>query len=186
MKTIAKLALFLALAPIAACSSYKPTPPAFHAVLNQPYHFDSGDIARISVFEQAELTRAYPIDKAGYLSMPLIGDVAARGRTSGQLQHEIAQRLRDGYLQDPDVTVSVDRYRPFFIMGEVNQGGQYTYVPGMTVQKAIAVSGGFTPRAEQGTVDVTRQIGKEVVTGRVLTSDPLLPGDTIYVRERWF
>lgn len=186
MKTIAKLVLGVALATTASCSSYKPTPPAFHAVLNQPYRFDSGDVARITVFEQQELTQAYPVDKAGYLSMPLIGDVPARGRTSVQLQQEIASRLRDGYLQDPDVTVSVDRYRPFFIMGEVTQGGQYTYVPGMTVQKAIAVSGGFTPRAEQATVDITRQIGNQVVTGRVVTSDPLLPGDTIYVRERWF
>ena len=71
-------------------------------------------------------------------------------------------------------------------MGEVATGGQYAYFPGMTVQKAIAVAGGFSPRAEQGTVDITRQVGKRILTGRVLVSDPILPGDTVYVRERWF
>ncbi|MDY8109638.1 polysaccharide biosynthesis/export family protein [Fulvimarina sp. 2208YS6-2-32] len=187
MKTFSRLVIGLSLSVLAGCSShYKPAPPAFHAALNQPYRFDSGDVARVTVFDQSELTAAYPVDKAGYLSMPLIGDVPARGRTSKQLEGEIAARLRDGFVNDPDVTIAVDRYRPFFIMGEVTQGGQYTYVPGMTVQKAIAVSGGFTPRAEQATVDITRQIGNEIVTGRVLTSDPLLPGDTVYVRERWF
>ena len=71
-------------------------------------------------------------------------------------------------------------------MGEVGAAGQYSYVPGMTVQKAIAVAGGFTPRATQGTVDITRSINGKVMTGRVVTSDPLLPGDTVYVRERLF
>ena len=71
-------------------------------------------------------------------------------------------------------------------MGEVGGAGQYSYVPGMTVQKAIAAAGGFSPRASQGNVDITRIINGEVMTGRVLTSDPVLPGDTIYVRERLF
>jgi polysaccharide export outer membrane protein len=84
------------------------------------------------------------------------------------------------------VTVEIDRYRPIFVMGEVGEPGQYSYVPGMTVQKAIAAAGGFTPRAAQSTVDVTREINGRVMTGRVVISDPLLPGDTIYVRERLF
>jgi polysaccharide export outer membrane protein len=71
-------------------------------------------------------------------------------------------------------------------MGEVGAAGQYSYVPGMTVQKAIAAAGGFTPRAFQGNVDITRSINGKVMTGRVPISDPLLPGDTVYVRERLF
>lgn len=110
----------------------------------------------------------------------------ARGHTTGQLEGAIAERLRAGYLRDPDVSVEVERYRPIFIMGEVGSAGQYTYVPGMTVHKAIASAGGFSPRAQQADVDVTRVINGKVMTGRVLTSDPLLPGDTIYVRERLF
>ena len=71
-------------------------------------------------------------------------------------------------------------------MGEVGQPGQYTYVPGMTVQNAIAVAGGYTPRALQSNADVTRKINGEILTGRVLISNPVLAGDTIYVRERLF
>ncbi len=86
----------------------------------------------------------------------------------------------------PDVSAEIDRYRPIFVMGEVGAPGQYSYVPGMTVQKAIASAGGFSPRAQQANADITRAINGKVITGRVVTSDPLLPGDTIYVRERLF
>jgi polysaccharide export outer membrane protein len=118
--------------------------------------------------------------------MPLIGSVAARGHTGKQLEQAIAAALARGYIRNPDVSVEVSRYRPVFIMGEVGAPGQYSYVPGMTVQKAIAAAGGFTPRANQGGADITREINGKVMTGRVPTTDPLLPGDTIYVRERLF
>jgi polysaccharide export outer membrane protein len=84
------------------------------------------------------------------------------------------------------VSVEIDRYRPIFVMGEVGAAGQYSYVPGLTVQKAVAIAGGFSARANQESVDITRDINGEVITGRVRTSDPLLPGDTVYVRERLF
>ena len=103
-----------------------------------------------------------------------------------QLEARIAQSLRAGFLRNPDVTVEIDQYRPVFIMGEVGAPGQYAYVPGMTVQKAIAAAGGFTARANQSNSDITRQVNGQVLTGRVLITDPLLPGDTVYVRERLF
>lgn len=171
---------------LGGCASYKPVAPAFHAALNEPYRLDSGDRVRVTVFEQESLTSTYAVDKAGYLSVPLIGDVPARGRTTEQVENELTERFSNGYLRDPDITVEVEQYRPFFIMGEVQTGGQYTYVPGMTVQKAVAISGGYTARANQETVDITRQVGGRVLTGRVLASDPILPGDTLYVRERLF
>ncbi|MCY1229765.1 polysaccharide export protein EpsE [compost metagenome] len=98
----------------------------------------------------------------------------------------IAAKLRQGYLRDPDVTIEVDRYRSVFIMGEVGQAGQYAYVPGMTVQNAIAVAGGFSPRANQSNADITRKINGRIITGRVPITDAVLAGDTIYVRERLF
>ncbi|MCB1453352.1 MAG: polysaccharide export protein [Rhizobiaceae bacterium] len=152
----------------------------------RPYLLDSGDRLRVTVFEQEGLTNVYSVDQAGYISFPLVGAIPARGHTTGQLEGAIAEQLRAGYLRDPDVSVEVDRYRPIFVMGEVGSAGQYTYVPGMTVHKAIASAGGFSARAQQADVDVTRVINGKVMTGRVLTSDPLLPGDTIYVRERLF
>jgi polysaccharide export outer membrane protein len=112
--------------------------------------------------------------------------VPARGHTAKQIEATLAAKLREGYLRDPDVSVEVDRYRPVFVMGEVGAAGQYSYVPGLTVQKAVAMAGGYSPRANQGSVDITRDINGKVITGRVRTSDPLLPGDTVYVRERLF
>ena len=171
---------------LSACATYRPLDPAFHAALSKPYTLDAGDELRITVFEQENLTNSYQVDKAGYLAFPLIGSVAARGKTTKQIERDIAAKLRRDFLRDPDVAVEVSTYRPFFIMGEVGTGGQYTYVPGMTVQNAIAIAGGFSARAEQSDVDVTRVVNGDIMTGRVPISDPILPGDTIHIRERLF
>lgn len=187
MKSTASLfRALLAVSMLAGCSSYRPTPAAFHEVLDQPYRLGAGDRVRVTVFEQEGLTNTYSVDQSGYLSFPLVGSIPARGHTAQQMEKQIADKLRQGYLRDPDVSVEIDRYRPIFVMGEVGAAGQYSYVPGLTVQKAIAIAGGFTPRANQESVDITRDINGKVMTGRVVTSDPLLPGDTVYVRERLF
>lgn len=173
-------------AALSGCSAYQPAPKAFHEATIQPYRLDSGDRLRITVFEQTGLSNSYTVDQAGYIAFPLIGPVPARGQTLPQLEGAIAQKLRQGYLRDPDVTIEIDRYRAIFIMGEVGRPGQYSYVPGMTVQNAIAIAGGFSTRANQRDVDVTRKINGEIVTGRINISGPILAGDTVYVRERFF
>ena len=180
------LLLFMLTMAISACATYKPLNPAFHKALSQPYTLDSGDVLRVTVFGQNELTNTYAVDKAGYVAFPLVGAIAARGRTTKMLESDIATRLKQGFLRNPDVAIEIDTYRPFFILGEVGTAGQYVYVPGMTVQNAIAIAGGFTGRAQQQDVDITRHINGKVITGRVPTSDPILPGDTIHVRERLF
>lgn len=187
MKSTATLfRALLAVSMLAGCSSYRPTPAAFHEILDQPYRLGAGDRVRVTVFEQDGLTNTYSVDQSGYISFPLVGAIPARGHTAQQMEKAIADKLRQGYLRDPDVSVEIDRYRPIFVMGEVGAAGQYSYVPGLTVQKAVAIAGGFTPRANQESVDITRDINGKVMTGRVVTSDPLLPGDTVYVRERLF
>jgi polysaccharide export outer membrane protein len=182
------LSLFLLGAPTAlgGCNAYAPAPKGFQAAAVQPYRLDSGDRLRISVFEQPGLTNSYTVDQAGYIAFPLIGQVAARGQTMPALEGAIASRLKQGYLRDPDVTIEVDRYRPVYVMGEVGRPGQYSYVPGLTAQNAIAIAGGFTPRGNQRDVDVTRKINDRVITGRSTISTPVMAGDTIYVRERLF
>lgn len=179
-------AIMLCGAIVSGCATYQPVDEAFHAVLNEPYLLDAGDGVRITVFEQDDLTNSYSVDKAGYIAFPLVGSVQARGRTTKQIEGDIAAKLRNGFLRDPDVSVEIERYRPIFIMGEVGAAGQYVYVPGMTVQNAIAIAGGFSPRANQANADITRQINGKVINGRVPLSDPLLPGDTVYIRERLF
>ncbi|MFB2553885.1 polysaccharide biosynthesis/export family protein [Ensifer soli] len=180
------LAVVLIAAAGTGCSSYRPAPRAFSEATIQPYRVDSGDRLRVNVFEQPTLSNSYTVDQAGYIAFPLVGGIPARGHTLPELEGAIAGKLRQGYLRDPDVTIEVDRYRSVYIMGEVGQSGQYSYVPGMTVQNAIAIAGGFSPRAYQGTVDITRKVNGRVVTGRVPISDPVLAGDTIYIRERLF
>jgi polysaccharide export outer membrane protein len=176
----------LALAVLSGCAGYRPAPPAFHEAINQPYMLDAGDQIRVTVFDQEDLTNTYSVGKSGYIAFPLVGAVAARGRTIQQIEQDLAARLRNGYLRNPDVSVEVDEYRSIYLMGEVGAAGQYAYTPGMTVQNAIAAAGGFSARANQANVDITRQINGRVMTGRVLISDPLLPGDTVFVRERLF
>ena len=171
---------------LSSCATYQPVSEAFHEVLQQPYTLDAGDSVRITVFEQTDLTNSYSVDKAGYIAFPLIGSVAARGQTPKQIEATIAAKLREGFVRNPDVSVEIDRYRPFFILGEVGTAGQYVYVPGMTIQNAIAIAGGFSSRAYQGDADITRQVNGQVLNGRVPLSDPIMPGDTIYVRERLF
>ncbi len=174
-------------AALSGCASpYKPAPAVFHEVIQQPYRLDAGDRLRVTVFEQADLSNTYVVDKAGYIAFPLVGAVAARGYTIKEIETGIARKLAQGFLRNPDVSVEMDRYRPFFIMGEVGSAGQYTYVPGMTVQNAIAIAGGYSARAYQRDVDITRQINGKVMTGRVPITDPILPGDTIFLRERLF
>jgi polysaccharide biosynthesis/export protein len=157
---------------------------AVHSELVSPYQLDSGDQLRVIVFGQDDLSNTYVVDQAGTISMPLIGAVPARGHTTAQIEAAVGQRLRNGYLRNPDVSVEVDRYRPFFAMGEVGTPGQYAFVPGMTIQQAIAIAGGFTARASKYSVEVTRSYGGQVESASLGLSDPLLPGDTIYVRER--
>ena len=178
--------MIAASALVTSCTSYRPAPKAFHEATIQPYRVDSGDRLRITVFDQKDLTNTYSVDQAGYIAMPLIGAVAARGKTVQELEGQVAAKLRQGFLRNPDVTIEIDRYRSVFVMGEVGQAGQYSYVPGMTVQNAIAVAGGYSPRANQSNVDITRKINGKIMTGRVSISDPVLAGDTIYVRERLF
>jgi polysaccharide export outer membrane protein len=149
-----------------------------------PYRLDSGDRVRVIVFGQTDLTNSYVVDQAGMITMPLVGPVPARGRTTADVQIAIASKLRQGFVRNPDVAVEVDRYRPFFAMGEVAAAGQYSYVPGMTVQQAVAVAGGFTPRAAKNAVQVTRSVNGEVATALLGLSEPVAPGDTLYVLER--
>ncbi|KQT86316.1 polysaccharide biosynthesis/export family protein [Aurantimonas sp. Leaf443] len=186
MRRTALAVLLTAPLGMAGCASYAPVSPAFQQSIDAPYNLGSGDRVRVTVFGEDGLSNVYAVDKAGYVAFPLVGPVPARGRTPRELEAAIAAKLRGGYLNDPDVSVQVEQYRPFYIMGEVAAGGQYTYVPGMTVQNAVAIAGGYTPRAQQKTVDITRSVGGRILTGRVLASDLVLPGDTLYIRERLF
>ena len=151
-----------------------------------PYTLDSGDRLRVVVFGQDGLTNSYVLDASGNIDMPLIGTVAARGLTTDQLAARISDLLRNGYVRDPHVAVEIEAYRPFFILGEVAQPGQYPYVANMTVETAVAIAGGFGPRGYKKAVIISRNYGGQVVQFQTPITAPVQPGDTIRVQERWF
>lgn len=171
---------------ITGCAQPRYRAELFDLSATAPYRLASGDRLRIIVFGQDSLTNAYSVDGAGRISMPLIGLIDAYGLTTADLERRLEQRLRGGYLREPRVSVEVEAYRPFFILGEVTTAGQYPYINGMTVQNALAVSGGFGPRAQRDWVDLTRIVNGEPIPGAVPITQPILPGDTITVRERFF
>ena len=152
------------------------------AAHDAPYRLDAGDRLRVVVYGQDGLTNTYAIDAGGSITMPLIGAVAARGKTPAGLAADIAARLRNGYIREPSVAVEVETYRPFFILGEVAAPGQYPYVPNMSVESAVAIAGGFSPRAKRDSVTLTHNAGRAVVP----LGTSISPGDTIFVGERWF
>jgi polysaccharide export outer membrane protein len=161
--------------------SYAPPPP-----MQWPYTLDSGDRLRIVVFGQDGLTNSYVLDASGQLDMPLIGTVPARGLTTDQLAARISDMLRQGFVREPHVAVEVEAYRPFFILGEVTQPGQYPYSPNMTVETAVAIAGGFGPRGYRKAVTVSRNYGGQIYRFQTPITAPVQPGDTIQVQERWF
>ena len=172
-------------------AGYAPVPVAYAAAPrpvshDAAYHLDAGDKLRVVVFGQEGLTNTYAIDAGGSITMPLIGLVPARGRTPAGLAAEITARLRNGYIRDPSVAVEVEAYRPFFILGEVAAPGQYPYVPNMTVESAVAIAGGFSPRALRDRVTLTHSDGSGSYRSVVPLGTSIGPGDTVLVGERWF
>jgi polysaccharide biosynthesis/export protein len=169
--------------------AYGPAPPPVALVTGAPlpaYTLDSGDRLRIVVFGQDQLTNSYGVDAAGNVTMPLIGAVHARGLTTTKLSRALAAQLRRGFLREPHLAVEVELYRPFFILGEVNFPGQYPYVPNMTAETAVAIGGGFTPRAFRPTVELSRPVDGVVARQIVPVITQMNPSDMVVVHERWF
>ncbi len=152
-----------------------------------PYLLGAGDALTLRVYGQPQLSGEFTIDDSGMIDVPLLGLVAAAGRTATGLADAIAATLRaKNLILAPSVAVEVSRYRPFYILGEVNTPGQYPYRPGMSVLTAISIAGGFTYRAEQGYVGVTRDFGSQAAQYRAETNALAAPGDVITVFERRF
>jgi polysaccharide export outer membrane protein len=163
-----------------------PMPAPMPVAYDRSYRLDAGDKLRVVVFGQEGLTNTYAIDAGGAITMPLIGSVPARGRTPAGLAAEITAKLRNGYIRDPSVAVEIEAYRPFFILGEVAAPGQYPYVPNMSVESAIAIAGGFSPRARRDSVTLTHTDNSGSMRVVVPLGTALGPGDTVLVGERWF
>ncbi|MCC3247266.1 polysaccharide export protein [Methylocystis sp. WRRC1] len=186
-KTFTLATAMIVIALLSGCAApgnYQPE--LFAATAHEPYTLAAGDRLRVIVFGQDSLSNTYSVDGSGRIAMPLIGSVPVQGRDAQAVEREIAARLRNGFIREPRVSVEVEAFRPFFVLGEVTNAGQFPFVDGMTVRTAVAIAGGFSPRGYQGGADITRVIDGYPVTGRVPLDTPVRPGDTITVRERIF
>jgi protein involved in polysaccharide export with SLBB domain len=150
-------------------------------------HLRAGDRLKITVYGEEQLTGEYDINPAGYVSMPLIGSIRAAGRAQAEFGRDIAAGYRSGgFLQDPKVTVAVIQFRPFYVLGEATNPGEYPFRSGLTVHAAVAMAGGFTYRASKSFV-LIRHSGDEVWKEYPLTEPVVIaPGDLIRVPERYF
>jgi protein involved in polysaccharide export with SLBB domain len=153
---------------------------------NLQYRLGAGDKLRITVFGEPDLSGEFEIDGAQMISLPLIGQIPAGGSTTPELERTILERLRQGYLKNPRITIEVLNYRPFFILGEVNKPGSYPYVNGITVLNAIALSGGYSYRASKDRTLITRGDDSRHEEQPASETTVIRPGDTIRVRERFF
>ena len=162
-------------------------PPAPHAVAESdgPYLLDTAAKLRLFVYGQPNLSRVYTVDHGGMITVPLIGAVKARGLTTFDLEGVVKRRLGAEYVRNPQVTIDIQQNRPFFILGEVRNAGQYPYVSGMTVQTAIAIAGGYTERASERSFRITRRINGYVDQIEAPSDYVIKPGDTVFVYERF-
>ena len=154
--------------------------------MQPPYTLDSGDKLRIVVFGQDGISNSYIVDAGGNVNLPLVGIVPARGVTTQQLSQMIAERLKQGYVREPHVTVEVEAYRPFFILGEVTNPGPVSLRRRHDGGEGDRDRRRLCPARQQGKVELTRNAPGQQIKGDVPLSYPLRPGDTVVVKERWF
>ncbi len=163
-----------------------PTPTVGAGITDEHYHLGPGDKLRVTVFGEDDLSGEFIVDGSGQVQLPLVGQVKAAGLTIHEFAKEADAAFENGYLKDPKISVEVENYRPFFIMGEVNKPGEYPYENGLTILGAIALAGGYTYRADDDDVYI-RHAGstKEVVLPADSTTK-IAPGDIVRIAERLF
>src|SRR6267154_1299774 len=183
--------LFIAMFVLAACDSDStPIVPMAAAGVGSPADSNKlgpNDRLRITVFGQPTLTGEYTLDGNGVLAFPLIGNVPANGVTTSQLEQAIAAKLKPDYMVNPSVSAEVITRRPFYVIGEVQKPGNYSYVTSLTAINAVAMAGGFTRRAKKNDFYIRRTSADgQTVRVEAHSGTVLQPGDTLEVRERLF
>ena len=156
------------------------------AVAATDYRLGASDKVRILVFNEPTLSGEFNVNANGAIAFPLIGDIQAAGRTTTEVGKDIADRLAEGYLRSPQVSIDVLTFRPFFILGEVNKPGEYPYVHGLTVLQAVATAEGFTYRANKSKVFIKKEGDTGEHEYKITTDTLVAPGDTIRITERYF
>jgi polysaccharide export outer membrane protein len=157
-----------------------------HAQSSSQYILEAGDRIFVQVFDEPDLTMEATVAQSGTINYSYLGSIQVAGRTPEQLTQILTEKLRDGYLRNPSVNVTVRQYRSFFVDGEVKSPGSYAYEPGLTVAKAVTLGGGLTDRASRRKIFLTREVEGEKRSYRVDMSQTIEPGDVITIREGFF
>lgn len=185
-----RLALILGCMVLSACSDTVgsfPTQeaPAITAEPTSGYLIEPGNRVRVIVFNEPGLSGDFTVDSLGNIALPLVGAVPSSGLTGKALATRIEDVLkRENFLQNPSVAVEVQTFRPFYVLGEVRQPGEFIYTNGLTVLSAIARAGGYDYRARQGEVVLVRLVDGQQREYRANERTPILPGDIVKVLER--
>jgi len=172
--------------PVAAADTSSSTSPARAANLVDSYILDSGDTIAIQVFDELDLTMEAVIDSNGIINYSFLGALEVGGRTTEQIEQKITELLKDDYLANPSVNVTVTGYRLFYISGEVSKPGGYPYVPGLNLEQAVAMAGGLTDRASKRKMFLIKGGGSDNSRKRVNLNTAIDPGDTITIEEGFF
>ena len=171
----------------AGCTTRGRDLPPLPPLATAAYRLGPGDQVRIITFGEDALSEIFRVNDTGSLALPLLGSVKAEGLTTDQLGGRVAELLKSrNFMRNPSVSIEVTEYRAVFVLGEVSKPGQVIYQPGMSVLSAIAVAGGYTYRAVEDQVGVTRLIDGQPFQGRASPTTPLSPGDIVTVFERYF
>jgi polysaccharide export outer membrane protein len=161
-----------------------------YAYYRQPSGFEyvlgPGDRLKLTVFGESDLSGDFTIDGAGFIRLPLVGEVSAAGYTAQQLEGAVAATLSPAYLKSPRVAVEVSTYRPFYIIGAVNRPGQYPYIDHMTALNAVALAGGFTQAAVESVVFIRREGSNQEIEAPADRSTDIRPGDVVKVHTTFF
>jgi protein involved in polysaccharide export with SLBB domain len=179
------VALVAACAWLIALDGFAQEPGSGEAFDNA-YKLGPGDQILIDVFGEEELSMDFSINDTGTLNYPFLGELKVEGLSVIELERLITRGLKGPFLVDPDVTVSVKEYRFFYLRGEVQQPGGIPYRPGLTLDRAISLGGGFTPRAAKKKVKVLRATEPNAEAKPIAPNEPVYPGDVIFVAERFF
>jgi polysaccharide export outer membrane protein len=172
---------------LAACTSPGANLPPLPEGTRSEYRLDTGDQLRLTVFGDPRLSGEYRVNDSGNVAVPLAGNIKAVGLTSTEFERAVAEALRrNGIVRQADVAVEITSYRPVFVLGEVRTPGEFPYQPGSTVLTMIARAGGFTYRAQEEYVGITRIERDKAIEGRATRQTIIAPGDVVQVFERRF
>jgi polysaccharide export outer membrane protein len=183
------IAIAIAGSGLTACSDASGTlgGPQLTAAQKDVYHLKPGDKLKIAVFNEPDLTGEFQVSDGGLIAFPLTGEIKAAGLSIDDFRSNLVNRLKQGFVRNPRVTIDFVNYRPINVIGEVKNAGQYAYRPGLTIQDAIAMAGGYSYRANTSTFYLRRSDAKEEISLKTDSAKiNILPGDNIRVPERFF